>query len=63
MAKKRSPLLWRWGVGQVHAAQYLLLKIHTDKETTGIANAPPYPYIYDETQVSTEQYLEATTTY
>ena len=48
----------KFASGEVHAAQHILLKIHTDEGITGIADAPPRPYTYGETQVSIKNIIE-----
>ncbi|WP_375483514.1 mandelate racemase/muconate lactonizing enzyme family protein [uncultured Mycobacterium sp.] len=36
--------------GQVHTAEHVLVRIHTDDGVVGIAEAPPRPFTYGETQ-------------
>jgi len=48
----------KFASGEVHAAQHILLKIYTDEGITGIADAPPRPYTYGETQVSIKNIIE-----
>ncbi|QDY75610.1 mandelate racemase/muconate lactonizing enzyme family protein [Streptomyces qinzhouensis] len=38
--------------GEVHTADHVLVRIHTDDGLTGTAEAPPRPYTYGETQES-----------
>jgi L-alanine-DL-glutamate epimerase-like enolase superfamily enzyme len=42
----------RFASGEVHAAEHVLVRVHTDEGLTGIAEAPPRPYTYGETQES-----------
>lgn len=42
----------RFASGEVHAAEHVLVRIHTDDGVTGIAEAPPRPFTYGETQAS-----------
>lgn len=44
----RKPL--RFASGEVHAADHVLVRIHTDDGVVGVAEAPPRPYTYGETQ-------------
>ena len=46
----RQPL--RFASGEVHAAEHVLVRVHTDDGLTGTAEAPPRPYTYGETQAS-----------
>ncbi|MFE7129289.1 mandelate racemase/muconate lactonizing enzyme family protein [Streptomyces sp. NPDC057638] len=46
----RKPL--RFASGEVHTAEHVLVRVHTDSGLTGIAEAPPRPYTYGETQES-----------
>lgn len=48
----------KFASGEVHNAEHILLKIHTDAGITGIADAPPRPYTYGETQVSIKHVIE-----
>lgn len=36
--------------GEVHAAEHVLVRVHTDDGVIGVAEAPPRPYTYGETQ-------------
>lgn len=42
----------RFASGEVSVAEHVLVRIHTDAGITGIADAPPRPYTYGETQKS-----------
>jgi L-alanine-DL-glutamate epimerase-like enolase superfamily enzyme len=42
----------RFASGEVRAAEHVLVRVHTDEGVTGIAEAPPRPYTYGETQES-----------
>ncbi|WP_433566694.1 mandelate racemase/muconate lactonizing enzyme family protein [Nocardia sp. CA-151230] len=44
----RKPL--RFASGEVHAAEHVLVRVHTDDGVIGIAEAPPRPFTYGETQ-------------
>lgn len=46
----RKPL--KFASGEVHAAEHVLVRIHTDDGVVGIAEAPPRPFTYGETQDS-----------
>ncbi|MER7049140.1 mandelate racemase/muconate lactonizing enzyme family protein [Streptomyces jumonjinensis] len=46
----RKPL--RFASGEVHTAEHVLVRVHTDEGLTGTAEAPPRPYTYGETQES-----------
>jgi L-alanine-DL-glutamate epimerase-like enolase superfamily enzyme len=46
----RKPL--RFASGEVHAAEHVLVRVHTDDGFVGIAEAPPRPFTYGETQRS-----------
>ena len=46
----RRPL--RFASGEVHVADHVLVRVHTDDGVVGIAEAPPRPYTYGETQES-----------
>ena len=46
----RKPL--RFASGEVHVADHVLVRVHTDDGVIGIAEAPPRPYTYGETQES-----------
>ena len=44
----RKPL--RFASGEVHAAEHVLVRVHTDDGVVGTADAPPRPFTYGETQ-------------
>ena len=46
----RKPL--RFASGEVHVADHVLVRVHTDDGVVGTAEAPPRPYTYGETQES-----------
>lgn len=46
----RKPL--RFASGEVHAAEHILVRVHTDDGLVGVAEAPPRPFTYGETQQS-----------
>ncbi|QLH25796.1 mandelate racemase/muconate lactonizing enzyme family protein [Streptomyces sp. Rer75] len=46
----KKPL--RFASGEVHAADHVLVRVHTDEGLMGTAEAPPRPYTYGETQES-----------
>ena len=42
----------RFASGEVHVADHVLIRAHTDDGVIGVAEAPPRPYTYGETQES-----------
>ncbi|WP_306319746.1 MULTISPECIES: mandelate racemase/muconate lactonizing enzyme family protein [unclassified Streptomyces] len=46
----RKPL--KFASGEVHTAEHVLVRVHTDAGLTGTAEAPPRPFTYGETQAS-----------
>ncbi len=44
----RKPL--RFASGEVHAAEHVLVRVRTDEGVVGVADAPPRPFTYGETQ-------------
>ena len=52
----RKPL--RFASGEVHTADHVLVRVHTDEGITGTAEAPPRPYTYGETQESIMAVIE-----
>jgi L-alanine-DL-glutamate epimerase-like enolase superfamily enzyme len=40
----------KFASGEVHAAEHVLVRVHTDDGVVGIAEAPPRPFTYGETQ-------------
>ncbi|WP_431879586.1 mandelate racemase/muconate lactonizing enzyme family protein [Amycolatopsis sacchari] len=52
----RKPL--RFASGEVHTAEHVLVRVHTDDGIVGVAEAPPRPFTYGETQASIVAVLE-----
>jgi L-Ala-D/L-Glu epimerase len=48
----------KFASGAVETADHVLVRIHTDEGLTGVADAPPRPYTYGETQVSIKNVVE-----
>ena len=48
----------KFASGEVTTADHILVRIHTDAGITGIADAPPRPYTYGETQASIKVIIE-----
>ncbi|NNM48165.1 mandelate racemase/muconate lactonizing enzyme family protein [Knoellia koreensis] len=46
----RKPL--RFASGEVSVAEHVLVRVHTDEGVVGVADAPPRPFTYGETQAS-----------
>ncbi len=46
----RKPL--RFASGEVHTADHVLVRVHGEDGVVGVAEAPPRPYTYGETQAS-----------
>lgn len=46
----RKPL--RFASGEVNTADHVLVRVHTEDGVVGVAEAPPRPYTYGETQES-----------
>ncbi|MER7690909.1 hypothetical protein [Streptomyces sp. NPDC097610] len=42
----------RFASGEVHTAEHVLVRVHTDEGLTGVTDAPPRPFTYGETQQS-----------
>ncbi|MGE2833134.1 mandelate racemase/muconate lactonizing enzyme family protein [Mycobacterium sp. SMC-4] len=40
----------KFASGEVHVADHVLVRVHTDEGVVGVAEAPPRPYTYGETQ-------------
>ena len=40
----------KFASGEVHVADHVLVRVHTDDGVTGVAEAPPRPFTYGETQ-------------
>ncbi|MFI5614204.1 mandelate racemase/muconate lactonizing enzyme family protein [Amycolatopsis sp. NPDC051903] len=52
----RKPL--RFASGEVRTAEHVLVRVHTDDGVVGIAEAPPRPFTYGETQAGIVAVLE-----
>ena len=48
----------KFASGAVETADHVLVRVHTDEGVTGVADAPPRPYTYGETQVSIKHVVE-----
>ncbi|MDX3228327.1 mandelate racemase/muconate lactonizing enzyme family protein [Streptomyces sp. ME19-01-6] len=48
----------KFASGEVHTADHVLVRVHTDEGLTGTAEAPPRPYTYGETQESIVAVIE-----
>lgn len=48
----------RFASGEVHVAEHVLVRVHTDQGLVGTAEAPPRPFTYGETQASIIAILE-----
>ncbi|MET8471900.1 enolase C-terminal domain-like protein [Streptomyces sp. NPDC006422] len=48
----------RFASGEVHTADHVLVRVHTDEGLVGTAEAPPRPYTYGETQESVVAVIE-----
>lgn len=48
----------RFASGEVHTAEHVLVRVHTDEGLTGVADAPPRPFTYGETQKSITAVIE-----
>jgi L-alanine-DL-glutamate epimerase-like enolase superfamily enzyme len=44
----RKPL--KFASGEIHVAEHVLVRVHTDDGVIGVAEAPPRPFTYGETQ-------------
>lgn len=42
----------KFASGEVHVAEHVLVRVHTDEGVVGVAEAPPRPFTYGETQAS-----------
>lgn len=40
----------KFASGEVHTAEHVLVRVHTDEGVVGVAEAPPRPFTYGETQ-------------
>lgn len=52
----RKPL--RFASGEVHVAEHVLIRVHTDDGVVGVAEAPPRPFTYGETQAGIVAVIE-----
>ena len=52
----RKPL--RFASGEVHVAEHVLVRVHTDDGVIGVAEAPPRPFTYGETQTGVVAAIE-----
>jgi L-alanine-DL-glutamate epimerase-like enolase superfamily enzyme len=52
----RKPL--RFASGEVHVAEHVLVRVHTDGGVVGVADAPPRPFTYGETQAGVVAVVE-----
>jgi L-alanine-DL-glutamate epimerase-like enolase superfamily enzyme len=52
----RKPL--RFASGEVHTAEHVLVRVHSDDGVVGVAEAPPRPFTYGETQASIVAVIE-----
>ncbi|MPY57093.1 mandelate racemase/muconate lactonizing enzyme family protein [Streptomyces spongiae] len=48
----------RFASGEVHTAEHVLIRVHTDEGLVGVADAPPRPFTYGETQASVTGVIE-----
>ena len=48
----------RFASGEVHVADNVLVRVHTDDGVVGVAEAPPRPFTYGETQASIVAVIE-----
>ena len=48
----------KFASGEVHVAEHVLVRVHTDDGVTGVAEAPPRPYTYGETQAGIMAVIE-----
>lgn len=53
----KKPL--RFASGEVHAAEHVLVRVHTDDGVVGVADAPPRPFTYGETQAGMVAVIES----
>lgn len=52
----RKPL--KFASGEVHVAEHVLVRVHTDDGIVGVAEAPPRPFTYGETQAGVLAVIE-----
>lgn len=48
----------KFASGEVHAAEHVLVRVHTEDGIAGLAEAPPRPFTYGETQASIVAVIE-----
>jgi L-Ala-D/L-Glu epimerase / N-acetyl-D-glutamate racemase len=48
----------KFASGEVHAAEHVLVRVHTDDGVVGVAEAPPRPFTYGETQAGIVAVIE-----
>ena len=48
----------KFASGEVHVAEHVLVRVHTDDGVVGVAEAPPRPFTYGETQVGVIAVIE-----
>jgi L-alanine-DL-glutamate epimerase-like enolase superfamily enzyme len=48
----------KFASGEVHAAEHVLVRVHTDEDVVGVAEAPPRPFTYGETQAGIVAVIE-----
>ena len=48
----------RFASGEVHTAEHVLVRLHTDDGVVGVAEAPPRPFTYGETQTGIVAVIE-----
>jgi len=48
----------KFASGQIHMAEHVLVRVHTDDGIVGTAEAPPRPFTYGETQASIVAVIE-----
>jgi len=48
----------KFASGEVHTAEHVLVRVHTDDGVVGVAEAPPRPFTYGETQAGIVAVIE-----
>lgn len=48
----------RFASGEVHVAQHVLVRVHADDGVVGVAEAPPRPFTYGETQTGVRAVID-----
>ena len=48
----------KFASGQVDTAEHVLVRVHTDEGVVGVAEAPPRPFTYGETQAGIVAVIE-----